>query len=579
MAKGSRRRSRAAASLATALLVSAVLLVPPAQGVESLTTRDFAITFDDGYLPVARAFASAAETVVDYVSGFLPVNASNVSVRVYRESAFDPRFPPFGVTASALNGNISVGLPPAPSVLSLGWTPDHLQYVAAHELTHTVLPRAFPNVSAGSFPAWLEEGLGNYLGSRYQTGVDLTSRGLMKYLLDTSSVGTIDGLMYPPGSFLGTQGYALIAYLIQRFGEPAFHGFLSRLRAAPSCCSASQLSQLLLDVYGLDSAGMTEAWHTDLAENFTRDVRYLDAGFPNLPLPAGFKVPSSWVGDLLAFSLENGQSVSACVSRTDGSALRCVPGSVRVVADPKLSPDAREVLVTTTMAGHYDIAVWNLTDDSVRLLTNDTFVDVAGSWCPDGRRVLFSSTRNGDFDVWRLDLPTNRSEALTSGPADDFSPACSPDGTKIAFVTNRTGRYSVFVADSAGRGARSLWEGGPDLEFPVWAPDASKVAATMQGVGYTYFGIAELSVASPGRSVVVNLTASVTRSGDGVWAAFPVYSPDGVRVAFTTGDRIAVASVGPPQAEPIPFWTIGVVVLLVTTVAVAAVLRVRKRPR
>ncbi len=549
-----------------------------AGAIETVSTGKFTFEFDDGYLPVARSFISATEDVADGVAGFLSVSDVNVSVRVYPQSSFEPGLPPFGVWATALGGNISVGLPPLPSAVSFGWTPERLRSVAAHELTHSLLPSAFPNASTGvpgGFPAWLEEGLGNYLASQYDPGIDVTARGIMRYLLDTSNVSTIDA-MFLPVRFVTTQGYSLVQYLVQT-SAAKFHRFLSNLSELPSCCDSYQVSDALAMAYGNDSTRMTAQWRAYLANEYAVGYVYPEVVFVALPLPDGTKAPGSWVGDLIGFSLETVAGVLACVSRPNGTGLRCAPGDASITADPRISPDGSRVLLTTNAAGHYDLALWTLANDSLILLTNDSFVDIAGSWSPDGQNVVVSSTRGGSFDVWRLTLSSGQLTSLTRDPSDEFSPAYSPDGAKLAWVSNRTGQYTTFLSDAAGLNPSPLWEGGPYLGFPAWSPDGTKVAATMVAAGYT--GIAVVDVASSQRTVLVNLTTGPDRSGKGYSIGFPVFSPDGAGVAFSSLADIRIASTfsfGIPRDDDLVL-RIGLPATILAGVVVLLVLAVHRR--
>src|ERR1700733_2770117 len=61
---------------------------------------------------------------------------------------------------------------------------------------------------------------------------------------------------------------------------------------------------------------------------------------------------------------------------------------------------------------------------------------------PDGRRVLVSRVAQGNVNIWLLDGA--RMSRLTFGVPFDGFPVWSPDGTRIVFMSNRRGVFDLY---------------------------------------------------------------------------------------------------------------------------------------
>jgi Tol biopolymer transport system component len=111
----------------------------------------------------------------------------------------------------------------------------------------------------------------------------------------------------------------------------------------------------------------------------------------------------------------------------------------------------------------------------------------------------------------------------------DISPAWSPDGEEIAFLSDRTTPISplpswhLFITSVAGSLARQL---SPIRAAAFrWAPDGRRIAY-VEGVGPSTYGNILVLDLDTGSSTRVGAQQDVD--------ADPVWSPDGVRLAFTS---------------------------------------------
>jgi serine/threonine-protein kinase len=183
-------------------------------------------------------------------------------------------------------------------------------------------------------------------------------------------------------------------------------------------------------------------------------------------------------------------------------------------ANPRLSPDGKQLALTVLKDGNFDVWVYDLERGVPTRLTFDDAPDTEQVWSPDGRFLVFSSGRNGadnlyrkradgsgdeerltksdipmwatswsgdgrsiaiagmgqngNFDVTMLTLDDKKVQPLLTSSFRETDAAISPDGRWVAYTSNESGRLEVYVRPypaGAGRWQVSDTGGG----FPRWA--------------------------------------------------------------------------------------------------------------
>lgn len=123
------------------------------------------------------------------------------------------------------------------------------------------------------------------------------------------------------------------------------------------------------------------------------------------------------------------------------------------------------------------------TDNDLRQLTNDIYVDIDPSFGADETSIVFASDRAGEMNLWQLSLETNELSQLTTAPGKSYRPTVSPDGTQVAFLrTQGFGPWSessLELLNLAPRGRpRTLADGLTAASTPIWDLDGNGVSVT-----------------------------------------------------------------------------------------------------
>ena len=239
-------------------------------------------------------------------------------------------------------------------------------------------------------------------------------------------------------------------------------------------------------------------------------------------------------------------------------------------------PDGKRVLVLGADQVPYAVDLTGgataLTD---ALLGSDQYQPSA-ALSPDGSRLAYASVGDDQatMEIWILELDGGAPVQLTDVPgrADALSPAWFPDSNSVTFLVLSTESIlegsGVFLASLDGAPPRLIAKGwapaypSPDARFvlmPFYVGDGGGVAGVIGDLqqGTMCVAIVE-SPDTPSWSPDSQALAYVNSSGDpnasGVWTMAPdgtnarrlvevgnafsaVWSPDGTRIAYLTGDE------------------------------------------
>jgi Tol biopolymer transport system component len=151
------------------------------------------------------------------------------------------------------------------------------------------------------------------------------------------------------------------------------------------------------------------------------------------------------------------------------------------------------------------------------------------AWSPDGTQIAFSTAarfftssndRRWDLRLYVVNVDGSGLTRISRGRHQDSGPSWSPDGNRIAFTT-RGGALATMNPDGSNR--TRLVRRGSD---PDWSPDGSQITFVRR-VGRTS---TDVFLANSDGTDRVRLTSTPDR-----WESTPVFSPDGTKIAFTSG--------------------------------------------
>jgi TolB protein len=203
---------------------------------------------------------------------------------------------------------------------------------------------------------------------------------------------------------------------------------------------------------------------------------------------------------------------------------------------PDWSPDGSRIAFQGNGSGDFGIWVMNADGSGqTRLTGRSGFGDFFPSWSPDGRRILYSHCADPfgmgiffDCQIVAMSAAGDQTEVLlSSGHWLNSRPQFSPDGGKIVFGSDRGGfQGAIWVMNADGSSPRRITKPRLRAFWPDWAPSGDRILFA----SHCCVRHSNLYTVRPDGTDLERLTQVKALSLD---AAFPGYSPDGTRVAFS----------------------------------------------
>jgi Tol biopolymer transport system component len=158
--------------------------------------------------------------------------------------------------------------------------------------------------------------------------------------------------------------------------------------------------------------------------------------------------------------------------RVDGVPERFLP----MQTPPAFSPDGRWIAFFNAEVGPLgDIWVIPASGGRPRRVTFDQAETRGFTWSRDGRWIVLSSARAGSFTLWRVPIEGGRPEPITSGAGEDAEPAISNDGQRLIYTNART-TQSLMLLNPASGEQKELFAQRETIGFPVFSPDGKRIA-------------------------------------------------------------------------------------------------------
>lgn len=261
-------------------------------------------------------------------------------------------------------------------------------------------------------------------------------------------------------------------------------------------------------------------------------------------------------GPLYCSSTRFGISEIMAFDPTGVEAPRRLTSNVFEDFEPTPSPDGTRIAFTSTREDR-DQEIWVMYQDGsgARRLTNSPGEDRPGTFSPDGTKISFHSARFGAppagpghsaLEIMIMNADGTNQTRMTNNVWQDSFAHWSPNGDRIAFTTNRDSGpnasgafvanfeiYTLVPVDANNDGnadvqARVTNSPGEDAHAH-WSPDGSQL---------TFHSRRDATPTDPGIIEIYRASSTdgsnpVRLTNDNVFDAFPVWSPDGQKVAWS----------------------------------------------
>ncbi|MEO6069552.1 MAG: hypothetical protein ABIN57_11565 [Chitinophagaceae bacterium] len=194
----------------------------------------------------------------------------------------------------------------------------------------------------------------------------------------------------------------------------------------------------------------------------------------------------------------------------------------------------------------YDIFVSDLQGKNLKQLTNTPGYDAEATLSRDGRKMIFTSMRDGDLDLYVMELANGNTTRITNSLGYDGGAWFSRDGKKIVWRSSRPTtkeeieeykdlleqglvaptKMEVWTADADGKNPKQITELGQANWAPNFVPDGRIIFCSNH----------EYKRGFPFNMYLINAdgTGLEKISRDNGFDAFPMFSPDGKKIIFSS---------------------------------------------
>ena len=137
--------------------------------------------------------------------------------------------------------------------------------------------------------------------------------------------------------------------------------------------------------------------------------------------------------------------------------------------------DGSQIIFVSDRSGGPQLYSVPSSGGAVKRLTFEGSYNVNPRMSPDGKFVAFVSRDAGRLRIAMLELANGQVTVLTEGPLDD-SPSFSPNGRTILYESKAGGRGTLGAVSSDGRVKQKLSSQAGDVREPAWGPYGSSGA-------------------------------------------------------------------------------------------------------
>ncbi len=384
------------------------------------------------------------------------------------------------------------------------------RHVVRHEMVHAFMLEKLQQVMAGQGkfnvpppPLWFVEGMAEYFANsprNSQAHMFIRDALVHDKLLDLNNIWRISGsyLMYK-------QGEAVVAYIAHNFGDEAV------IRILENWWTSEKFTFVLKNTIGMDMFELSDAWMqytkrqyypailhsrfvTDIGKPLTGEKAFHSrvAATADADGNASVFTLSAEDGVINVAQLELPGTSSRIVAKGSRSArLESIPAfrskieahgdtllfvskssdrdviyfwSVRnkkeirrvsfeqldLLASPTLSGDGRRLAFSAIDdTGQMDIFLYDLTDETLRRVTDDIYADEDPDFHPTDNVLLYTSDRGTEgrrdrSHIYWVDVDSGRYRVMDEGPFADSQAEWAPDGKSFLFTSDRDGTNNIY---------------------------------------------------------------------------------------------------------------------------------------
>ena len=297
------------------------------------------------------------------------------------------------------------------------------KHVIYHELVHVFINdgmyggalKNLVNTNAVFIPLWMNEGLAEYLSSRWDTNSDMWARDFAINYTELPTIKDLNGYLAYRG------GQSVWKFITEKWGEESIAEIFFNIK------NSSSVSKGLKNAIGIDLDELSKQWQQYLKKEYWPDIDSRDN-----------------INDI-ARQITNHEDLL---------------NNYNIAPAP--SPDGIEVAMYSNKNGEMGIYIISMIDGKFLqqiIKGNQTsefeelhILKPGISWSPNGEKIVFSAKSGSSdalfiFDVNKSKNKSNKTIKKVFNLEGIFRPTWNPINNKIAFVGNNGASSDIYIYD------------------------------------------------------------------------------------------------------------------------------------
>ena len=421
------------------------------------------------------------------------------------------------------------------------------KHVIYHELVHVFINdgmyggalKNLVNTNAVFIPLWMNEGLAEYLSSKWDANSDMWIRDLAINYTQLPEIKDLNGYLAYRG------GQSVWTFITEKWGDESIAEIFKKIK------SSGSLNKGIKNALGIDLEELSKQWQQYLKKEYWPDVEYYDnindisrQITNHIELLNTYNIapsPSPDGVEIAMYSNKNGEMGIYIISMVDGKFLKRIikgnqtsdfeqlhilkPGitwsptgeqiafaakagssdalyifdinhsnkksskTIKKTFDlegifrPAWNPQNNTIAFVGNNGISSDIYIYNLNDDSLINITNDWFSDIQVSWHPNGQELLIVSDRGTHLETGFRGSPNN-------------------------FLNHDVDNLDIYKINLNGEITERLTNSSSNETYACYSPDGSMIAfiSDKSGINNIYITASNESSSIPITNILTGVS-------------------------------------------------------------------------
>jgi len=416
------------------------------------------------------------------------------------------------------------------------------KHVIYHELVHVFINdgiyggslKNLVNTNAVYIPMWMNEGLAEYLSSKWDANSDMWIRDLAINYTQLPSIKDLNGYLAYRG------GQSVWTFITEKWGEESIAEIFFNIKAA------GNINKGIKNSIGVDLDELSTQWQKYLKKEYWPDVEFRDDirdisrqitnhielfnSYNIAPAPAPNGI------EIAMYSNKNGEMGIYIISMIDGKFIKKLINGNKTSEFEELhilkpgiswSPDGQKIVFSAKSGDSDALFIRDVNKNkNIKKIFNLEGI-FRPSWNPTNNKIAFVGNNGMSSDIYIYDVDQNKLKNITNDWFSDVQVSWHPNGQELLIISDRgehlkTGfrgdsinflehdveNLDIYKMNLEGKIVSRLTDTPHNETYACYSPDGSKIAyiSDQSGINNIYITTNHGKSSSPITNIITGVT-------------------------------------------------------------------------